>query len=425
MMATRAERLDRRPGRGERALRGDRRSIWPFLGPAFIACVAYIDPGNFATNIAGGAKFGYTLVWVIVASNLMAMLIQTLSAKLGIATGRNLPEICRERFSRRTSFWLWVQAEIIAMATDLAEFLGAALGLQLLLGIPLFPAAVLTGIITFLILGLQRFGFRPLEAVITAFVVVIGVCYLAELWLAHPPLGTVARHAVVPQFQGSESVLLAVGIIGATVMPHVIYLHSALTQHRIVPRNEDEARRLYKYTRIDVLIAMAIAGLINISMLVVAASVFYGSGLHDIESLQQAHRTLEPLVGGAASVLFALALTASGLSSSTVGTLSGQVVMQGFIRRRIPLWVRRLVTMLPAFVVIGLGVDPSRTLVLSQVVLSFGIPFALAPLVLFTSRRDVMGALVNRRSTVVAAWTIAGLISALNVYLLAQTFGFA
>ncbi len=424
-MATRVETLERAPGQGEEALRAGRRSIWPFLGPAFIACVAYIDPGNFATNIAGGAKFGFTLVWVIVASNLMAMLIQTLSAKLGIATGRNLPEICRERFSRRTSIGLWVQAEVIAMATDLAEFLGAALGLKLLLGIALFPAAVLTGVITFLILGLQRFGFRPLEAVITAFVAVIGVCYLAELWLAHPPLGTVAKHAVVPEFQGSESVLLAVGILGATVMPHVIYLHSALTQHRIVPRNDDEARTLYKYTRIDVLIAMAIAGLINISMLVVAATVFFGSGLTDIESLENAHRTLEPILGGASSVLFALALTASGISSSTVGTLSGQVVMQGFIRRRIPIWVRRLVTMLPAFVVIGLGVDPSRTLVLSQVVLSFGIPFALIPLVMFTSRRDVMGVLVNRRLTVAAAWAIAGLISALNVFLLAQTFGLA
>jgi manganese transport protein len=423
MMATRLETLDRPPGAGERALRGDRKSIWPFLGPAFIACVAYMDPGNFATNIAGGSQFGFTLVWVIVASNLMAMLIQSLSAKLGIATGRNLPEVCREQFSRRTSIGLWIQAELIAMATDLAEFLGAALGLKLLLGIPLFPAAVLTGVITFLILGLQRFGFRPLEAVIAAFVAVIGVCYLAELWLAHPPLGTVAKHAVVPEFQGNESVLLAVGIIGATVMPHVIYLHSALTQHRIVPRNDDEARTLYKYTRFDVLIAMAIAGLINMSMLVVAATVFHGSGLTHIASLENAHRTLEPIVGGAASVLFALALTASGLSSSTVGTMSGQVVMQGFIRRRIPLWVRRLVTMIPAFVVIALGLDPSRTLVLSQVVLSFGIPFALIPLVMFTSRRDVMGVLVNTRLTVAAAVVVAVLISGLNVFLLAKTFG--
>src|SRR5215208_808530 len=255
----------------DEALHRTRWRLLPFLGPAFIACVAYMDPGNFATNISGGSQFGFTLVWVIVASNLIAMLIQTLSAKLGIATGRNLPEVCREQFSRRVSRGLWVQAELIAMATDLAEFLGAALGIKLLLGIDLFPAAVITGVITFLILALQRFGFRPLEAVITAFVAVIGICYLAELWFAHPPLGTVARHAVVPEFAGNESVLLAVGILGATVMPHVIYLHSALTQHRIVPRNDEEARTLYRYTRIDVLIAMVIAGLINMSMLVVAA----------------------------------------------------------------------------------------------------------------------------------------------------------
>src|SRR5881296_2621510 len=298
MMATRVDELPVVASPGERILRGERPfRILPFLGPAFIACVAYIDPGNFATNIAGGSKFGFTLVWVIVASNLMAMLIQTLSAKLGIATGRNLPEICRERFSRRTSIGLWIQAEVIAMATDLAEFLGAALGIKLLLGIPLFPAAVITGVITFLILGLQRYGFRPLEAVITAFVFVIGFCYLAELWLAHPPLGTVARHAVVPEFKGNESVLLAVGIIGATVMPHVIYLHSALTQNRIVPRNDEEAKTLYRYTRIDVLIAMVIAGLINMAMLVIAATVFFGSGLHDVASLEGAHRTLQPLLG--------------------------------------------------------------------------------------------------------------------------------
>jgi len=423
-MATRAEHGPRLPGAGERVLQGQGRwRLLPFLGPAFIACVAYVDPGNFATNIAAGSKFGYTLVWVIVASNLMAMLIQTLSAKLGIATGRNLPEVCRERFSRKTSIGLWIQAEFIAMATDLAEFLGAALGIQLLLGIPLFPAAVITGVITLLILGLQRYGFRPLEAVITAFVFVIGICYLGELYFAHPPLGTVAKHAVVPEFAGNESVLLAVGIIGATVMPHVIYLHSALTQQRIVPRNDEEAKTLFRYTRIDVLIAMVIAGLINISMLVVAATVFYGSGLLNVDSLEGAHRTLEPILGGASSVLFALALTASGLSSATVGTLSGQVVMQGFIQRQIPLFVRRIVTMIPAFVVIALGLNPSRTLVLSQVVLSFGIPFALIPLVIFTSRRDVMGVLVNRRMTIVAAIVVAALISGLNVFLLAKTFG--
>ena len=410
-------------GPGELILRGEKRfRLLPFLGPAFIACVAYIDPGNFATNIAGGAKFGYTLVWVIVASNLMAMLIQSLSAKLGIATGRNLPEVCRERFSHRTSILLWIQAELIAMATDLAEFLGAAIGFHLLLGVDLFPAAIVTGIASFGILALQRFGFRPLEAVIASIVAVIGFCYLGELFLANPPLGTVGRHAVTPAFAGTDSVLLAVGILGATVMPHVIYLHSALTQNRIVPTNDAEAKRLFRYTRIDVVIAMTIAGLINMAMLVMAASTFYEKGLFGVDSLESAHKTLEPILGGASSTLFALALLGSGLSSSAVGTLAGQVVMQGFVRRQIPLFVRRAVTMLPAFVVIGLGVNPSRTLVISQVVLSFGIPFALIPLVMFTRRRDVMGTLVNRRATTATAFVVAGLIVALNAFLLAQTF---
>jgi manganese transport protein len=399
--------------------------ILPFLGPAFIACVAYIDPGNFATNIAGGSKFGYTLVWVIVASNLMAMLIQTLSAKLGIATGRNLPELCREQFSRRTAILLWLQAEAIAMATDLAEFLGAAIGFQLLFGFGLFPSAILTGIAAFLILGLQRFGFRPFEAVIAAIVGVIGLCYLGELTFANPDWGAVGRHAVVPEFHGSESVLLAVGILGATVMPHVIYLHSALTQDRIVAENQADVQQLMRYTRIDVIVAMTLAGLINMSMLVMAASTFFRSGLSDVDSLEGAHRTLEPILGGASSTLFAIALLGSGLSSSAVGTLSGQVVMQGFIRRKIPVTVRRLVTMAPAFVVIAIGVDPSRTLVISQVVLSFGIPFALVPLVRFTASHDVMGPLVNRRATTAAAAAVAGLIIVLNVFLLAQTFGVA
>jgi manganese transport protein len=415
-----------RPGAGERILRGSGPfRLLPFLGPAFIAAVAYIDPGNFATNIAGGSKLGYTLVWVIVASNLMAMLIQTLSAKLGIATGKNLPEVCRAQFPTRTSVLLWIQAEVIAMATDLAEFLGAALGFHLLFGIGLFPAAVLTGIAAFAILGLQRFGFRPLEATIAAIVFVIGGCYVIELFYANPPLLTVAKHAVVPQFHGSESVLLAVGILGATVMPHVIYLHSALTQSRIVPNSDEEARKLARYTKIDVVIAMSIAGLINMAMLVMAASTFFESGKHDVESIEGAHTTLQPLLGGASSTLFAIALIGSGLSSSAVGTLAGQVVMQGFIRRRIPIVVRRLVTMAPAFVVIGIGLDPSRTLVISQVVLSFGIPFALVPLVLFTSRRRIMGVLVNHKGTTIAATAVAALIISLNVFLLIQTFGLA
>jgi manganese transport protein len=407
----------------DEALHRTRFRILPFLGPAFIACVAYIDPGNFATNIAGGSKYGYTLVWVIVASNLMAVLIQTLSAKLGIATGKNLPEVCRERFSQRTSILLWLQAEGIAMATDLAEFLGAAIGFHLLIGTSLLVSTVLTGIASFAILGLQRFGFRPFEAVIAAIVGVIGLCYLIELFYANPDLGAVGRHAVVPQFEGSGSVVLAVGILGATVMPHVIYLHSALTQDRIVPESNEDARLLMRYTRIDVIVAMALAGLINLAMLVMAASTFGKSGLSNVDSLETAHKTLEPLLGSTASVLFAVALLGSGLSSSAVGTLAGQVVMQGFIRRRIPIAVRRLVTMAPAFVVAAIGVDPSRTLVLSQVVLSFGIPFALIPLVMFTSKRDLMGVLVNHKVTTTVAAVVAALIVGLNFFLLAQTFG--
>jgi manganese transport protein len=397
--------------------------VLPFLGPAFVASVAYIDPGNFATNIAGGSRFGLTLVWVIVASNLMAMLVQTLSAKLGIATGRNLAEVCRDELPRGVTIGLWIQAELIAIATDLAEFLGAAIGLHLLVGISLLPAAFVTGVGAFAILGLQRFGFRPFEAVIVVIVFAIGGCYVAELDYAHPNLRAVAHHAVVPQFAGSGSVVLAVGILGATVMPHVIWLHSALMQDRIRPESDDEARRLLRFTFLDVLIAMSIAGLINVAMLVMAASTFFRHGLHHVVSLEGAHRTLAPLVGGASATLFALALLASGLSSSAIGTLSGQVVMQGFIRRRIPIWVRRLVTMAPAFVVIAAGANPSHTLVLSQVILSFGIPFALVPLVRFTSRRDVMGPLVNMRTTTIAALAVATLIIALNVFLLAQTAG--
>jgi len=407
----------------DEALHRTRFRIVPFLGPAFIACVAYIDPGNFATNIAGGSKYGYTLVWVIVASNLMAALIQTLSAKLGIATGKNLPEVCRERFSRRASILLWLQAEGIAMATDLAEFLGAAVGFHLLIGTGLLLSTALTGIASFAILGLQRFGFRPFEAVIAAIVGVIGLCYLAELFYANPDLGAVGRHAVVPQFQGSGSVVLAVGILGATVMPHVIYLHSALTQDRIVPESHEDARVLMRYTRIDVIVAMSLAGLINLAMLVMAASTFGRSGLSGVDSLETAHKTLTPLLGSTASVLFAVALLGSGLSSSAVGTLAGQIVMQGFIRRQVPVAVRRLVTMAPAFVVAAIGIDPTRTLVISQVVLSFGIPFALIPLVVFTSKRDLMGILVNRRATTIAAAAVAAMIVSLNIFLIAQTLG--
>ncbi len=424
MMATRPETVARAGGAGEHILRGHRRfALLPFLGPAFIACIAYIDPGNFATNIAAGSKFGYTLLWVIVASNLMAMLIQTLSAKLGIATGRNLPEVCRDRFSHRTTMGLWLQAEVIAMATDLAEFLGAALGFNLLLGIPLFPSALLTAVAAFGILSLQRFGYRPLEATIAVIIGVIGGCYVAELFMANPPAGPVLHGALVPQFSGQESLLLAVGILGATVMPHVIYLHSALLQDRILPESDEQAKRLYRFTRIDVVIAMSIAGLINMAMLIMAATTFHDNGLTNVASIQTAYQTLTPILGAAASTIFALALVFSGLSSSAVGTLSGQIIMQGFTGWRIPLAARRVVTMLPAFIVIGLGLNPTRTLVLSQVILSFGIPFALIPLVVFTSRRDIMGVLRNHRSTTVAAIGVATVIVSLNLFLILQTIG--
>jgi manganese transport protein len=394
--------------------------LLPFLGPAFVASVAYMDPGNFATNIQGGARFGYQLLWVILVSNLMAMLIQSLSAKLGIATGLNLAEQCRSRFPRSVVVAMWVVMELVAMATDLAEFLGAALGFNLLLGIPLWAAALLTVLATFLILGLERYGFRPLEAVITALVGIVAVSYLVETVLEKPDWSTVLYHMAVPQFSGRESVLLATGILGATVMPHVIFLHSALTQGRIVARNATQQRRLFHYELIDVFVAMGLAGLINMAMLVMAASTFFSHGLTEIGTIEQAHRTLEPLLGGAASSVFAISLLAAGLSSSSVGTMAGQVIMGGFLRRQVPVWVRRLATVVPPLIVILLGLDPTRTLVLSQVVLSFGLPFAIVPLVMFTSRSDIMGQLVNRRSTTLTAVIVTGFVILLNLFLLYQ-----
>jgi manganese transport protein len=396
--------------------------LLPFLGPAFIASVAYVDPGNFATNIQSGAKFGYTLLWVVVASNLMAMLVQALSAKLGIATGRNLAELCRERFPRPVVLGMWVLMEIVAMATDLAEFLGAALGFNLLFGIPLWIAGLMTAVATMLILGLERYGFRPLEAVITVLVGVIGLAYVVETFLDRPDWGSVFFHAVTPEFAGPESVLLATGILGATVMPHVIFLHSALTQGRIVTRDPTRIKRLFRFQLVDVAIAMTVAGMVNAAMLVMAAATFHRTGLTDIGTIEEAHRTLAPLLGPAASWVFAISLLASGLSSASVGTMSGQVIMQGFLQRHIPIWVRRLVTMAPSLVVIGIGLDPTRTLVISQVVLSFGLPFAVVPLVLFTSRRKLMGTLVNHRVTTTVAAAVASLIIALNMYLLYDVF---
>ncbi|MCL5997796.1 MAG: Nramp family divalent metal transporter [Chloroflexi bacterium] len=396
--------------------------LLPFMGPAFIASVAYMDPGNFATNIQAGAQFGYMLLWVIVGSNLMAMLIQTLSAKLGIASGLNLAEQCRTHFSRPVVWIMWGLMEIVAMATDLAEFLGAALGFNLLFGIPLWLAGIITAIATFLILGLERYGFRPIEAVITVLIGVVAVSYLIETILDRPDWGNVLFHAVVPQFQGPESVLLAAGILGATVMPHAIFLHSSLTQDRIVVKEPSLLRRLFHFEVTDVLIAMGLAGLINMAMLIMAASTFFHQGMTNVGSIEAAHLTLTPLLGSAASAVFAISLLAAGLSSASVGTMAGQVIMQGFLHYHIPVLARRVVTMIPSLVVIALGLDPTRTLVISQVVLSFGLPFAIIPLVFFTSRRDVMGVLVNRPMTTLIASVVAGLVVVLNLYLLYQTF---
>jgi manganese transport protein len=396
------------------------RRLLPFLGPAFIASVAYVDPGNFATNIQGGAQYGYMLLWVIVASNLMAMLTQALSAKLGIATGKNLAEHCRDQFPRWIVWAMWILMEFVAMATDLAEFLGAAIGFNLLFGIPLFVAGVLTGAVTFAILALERHGFRPLEAVITSLVGVIAFCYLIETFLGRPDWSKIVYSAVVPHFSGTESVLLATGILGATVMPHVVFLHSALTQGRIVARDPIQLRRLFRYECVDVTLAMGIAGLVNGAMLIMAAATFFEKGLTSVGTIEEAHKTLAPLLGNASSWVFAVSLLASGLSSSTVGTMSGQVIMQGFVHWQVPIWLRRLLTMLPALIVIGIGLDPTRTLVLSQVVLSFGLPFALVPLALFTARPDLMGVLVNRRVTTIAFGLVTLLIIALNFFLLYQ-----
>jgi manganese transport protein len=410
----------------ERSLQGERRGVrrvTPFLGPAFIAAVAYVDPGNFATNMAGGAQFGYLLLWVVLTANLMAMLIQSMSAKLGIATGMNLPEVCRERFPRAVSFLLWLQAEAIAMATDLAEFIGAAIGINLLTGLPLFPAALVTGAATFGILALQAYGFRRLEAVIAALVGVIVVAFGLQVFLAKPSPSGIGHGLFVPGFEGKESILLAVGILGATVMPHVIYLHSALTQKRIVGATPEVRRRIFRFELIDVVIAMTVAGLINMSMLITASAVFHSRGLDAVgDDLSQVYDGLGEHLGSGASIMFGFALLASGLSSSSVGTMAGQVVMQGFINRQIPLTVRRGITMLPAFVIIAVGVDPYRSLVISQVVLSFGIPFALIPLLLFCRNRSLMGSLVNRPVTTALATVVTAVIVSLNLFLLEQTF---
>jgi manganese transport protein len=402
--------------------RGRLRSTLWMLGPAFVASIAYVDPGNFATNIQAGARFGYLLLWVVLAANLIAMLVQYLSAKLGIVTDATLAEVSRDRFPRAVTWGLWVQAELMAMATDIAEFLGAAIGLNLLFGVPLFAAGLMTGLIAFGILELQARGFRRFELAITALLGIIFAGFLYETLRIGPSAhGTLG--GLVPNLHGKSSLYLAVGIVGATVMPHVIYLHSALTKNRIALRNDAERSRVLRFERLDVLIALGIAGIVNLAMLAVAAKLFHTPALHNLTSLRQAYHQFGSQVGGAAALAFAVALFASGASSSSVGTLAGQIVMTGFINVRMPVIARRAVTMLPALIVLAVGLNPTNALVLSQVVLSFGVPFALIPLVLLTSQRAVMGVHVNRTATTYAACAAAALITSLNLFLIVQAFG--
>ncbi|NHM32271.1 Nramp family divalent metal transporter [Neobacillus terrae] len=398
------------------------KALLPFLGPAFIASIAYVDPGNFATNIQSGAKFGYKMLWVIVLANLMAMLLQNMSAKLGIATGKSLPEICRENMPKWLTYIMWIVSELAAMATDIAEFLGATLALNLLFGIPMIYATIITGIVTYLILMLERFGFRPMEKFIAAFAALIGLCYVGETILSQPNFSQIAYHSVVPWLGNNESILLAVGVIGATVMPHAIYLHSSLTQGRIVPRNDMEKLKIHKFSTKEILIAMTLAGFVNLSMMYMAASVFNTSGNSNVGDLTTAYHTLTPLLGSAASSVFLISLLASGLSSSVVGTMAGQVIMQGFVGFTIPVWIRRLVTMAPTFVIVAIGLDPTMTLVISQVVLSIVLPFPVIALIYFSRKKELMGVLTNKPHITILSSLIAVVILSLNMWLIYQTF---
>lgn len=395
------------------------------MGPAFIAAIGYIDPGNFATNIQAGASFGYQLLWVVVWANLMAMLIQVMSAKLGIATGKNLAEQIRDHYPRPVVWFYWVQAEIIAMATDLAEFIGAAIGFKLVLGVSLLQGAVLTGIATFLILMLQRRGQKPLEKVIGGLLLFVAAAYVVELIFSQPALAPLVKGMIVPSLPTSEAVFLAAGVLGATIMPHVIYLHSSLTQHlhggTRKERYNATRKERYNATRWDVAIAMTIAGFVNLAMMATAAAAFHFNGHTGIADLDQAYLTLEPLLSHAAATIFGLSLIAAGLSSTVVGTLAGQVVMQGFIRFHIPLWFRRAITMLPSFIVILMGLDPTRILVMSQVLLSFGIALALVPLLIFTSDSRLMGDLANSRWVKLLGWGIVAVVVLLNGWLIIGT----
>jgi manganese transport protein len=409
------------------ALAGRRRGVrgfLPFAGPAIIASIAYIDPGNFATNIQGGAQFGYLLLWVVVLANGLAMLFQALSAKVGIVTEHSLPELCRLHFPRPLVLAMWVVSEIAAMATDLAETLGAAIGLSLLFGLSLVPGLLITFVVTLAILTLQSRGFRLIEMVIAGFVGIISLCYLIQMAIAPPDWAAFAFHSVVPQLAGPESLVLAVGIIGATVMPHAIYLHSSLVLNRVKAGSDADRRLILRYSNREVFLALGLAGLVNMAMLAVAAAVFH-VGHADVATIETAYHTLVPLLGAGAGVVFMIALLASGLSSSVVGTMAGQVIMQDFVGFRIPLWVRRAATMVPALIVVALGVESTRALVMSQVVLSMALPVPMVALLVLSGRRDVMGDFANRRFVQAGAIAATVLVLGLNAVLLAQTAGIA
>jgi manganese transport protein len=412
-------------GRG--LLAGRRRGLAAYLafaGPAIVASIAYMDPGNFATNIQAGAKYGYQLLWVVVVANIIAMLFQALSAKLGIVTGRNLAEMCREQFSRPVVLAMWVVSEIAAMATDLAEFLGGAIGLALLLHMPLFAGMAVTAVVTYGLLMFERLGFRPIELIIGSLVGVISLCYLVEMFIAPVDWASVGLHTFVPHLADSEALLLAVGIIGATVMPHAIYLHSGLTQARIPVEDDRERRMVLRYSNQEVVIALIVAGLVNMAMVIMASSAFH-AGHPDVAQIETAYHTLTPLLGAGAAGVFLLSLIASGVSSSTVGTMAGQMIMQGFVGFRIPIWLRRVITMVPAFVVVALGVNATNALVISQVVLSIALPLPMIALLMFTRRTEIMGSFANSRLTNVTALIGAGLVLVLNVFLIVQTCGIA
>jgi manganese transport protein len=406
-------------------LSGKRRgpgAVLLFAGPAVVASIAYVDPGNFATNIQAGAKYGYTLLWVVVLANLIAMLFQALSAKLGIVTNRNLAEVCREQLSRPLALAMWAISEVAAMATDLAEFLGGAIGLSLLTGLPLTAGMVVTGIVTYGILIFEQRGFRLMEVIIGAMVATIALCYVVEVFIAPISWREAAMHMIVPSLPSSEALMISVGIIGATVMPHAIYLHSGLTQGRAPARNKRERATLLRYSNYEVIVALAIAGLVNIAMVMMASAAFH-LGHRDVAEIETAYHTLTPLLGVAAASVFLASLIASGISSSVVGTMAGQLIMQGFVGFRIPLWVRRLVTMVPAFVVVALGVNATNALVISQVVLSLALPVPMIALVVFTRRADIMGSFANGRLLHVVAVASTLVVLALNAALLLQTFG--